>query len=365
MKNFLLILISIFSIININADEIIPKITYSKAVKEAAPAVVSIQTTTEISTETHPMFNDPLFRFFFSNPNENQQDQDTIKQGLGSGVIIDEKGHILTNYHVIKEATIINIRLQNGQNKNAKIIGYDEKIDLAILKIENINDEKIKSINIGDSDILNVGDIVLAIGNPFGIGNTVTQGIVSGLGSISARTTEKAEGLSEWLDNLIQTDAAINPGNSGGALIDMEGNLIGINIAIVSQTGANHGIGFAIPINTAKKVMNDLIEKGHISMGWLGTELADLTQEIIDFLGYDDDFGVYVQTVIKYSPAWEGGINHGDIISKINETPIKTVSEASKIIAELEIDKKYEIEIFRSFQLIKCYVTILELSKDF
>lgn len=364
MKKILLLLINLFLIINFNAEDKIQKITYAKAVKNAAQAVVSIKTTAEISTENHPMFNDPLFRFFFSNPNiENQpQEQENLRQGLGSGVIIDKKGHILTNYHVVKDANTINVRLQNGKNKEGKIIGYDDKIDLAILKIE---DEETSSINIGDSDNLDVGDIVLAIGNPFGIGNTVTQGIVSGLGSVSARTTEKSEGLSDWLDNLIQTDAAINPGNSGGALIDIEGNLIGINIAIVSQTGANHGIGFAIPVNTAKKVMNDLIEKGHISRGWLGVELSDLTQEIIDFLGYDENFGVYVQSVVKYSPAWEGGINHGDIISKINDIPIKTTSEALKMIAELEIDKKYEIEIFRSFQLIKCYVTILELLKDF
>lgn len=363
MKKTLLIIIFLLAN-NIYAKE---KITYSKAVKEAGHAVVSIQTTTEISKETHPMLNDPLFRFFFNNPNieKNPQEQENLRQGLGSGVIIDNKGHILTNYHVINEATKINIRLHNGKNKNVKMIGYDEKIDLAILKIQEVNEEEILPIKIGDSENLNVGDIVLAIGNPFGIGNTVTQGIVSGLGSIRARLNENSEVLSEWLDNLIQTDAAINPGNSGGALIDIEGNLIGINIAIVSQTGANHGVGFAIPINTAKKVMNDLIEKGHIPRGWLGVELSDLTQEIIDYLGYDDNFGVYVQSVIKYSPAWEGGIHHGDIITKINEIPIKNSSESLKIIAELQINKKYEIEVFRSFQLIKCYVTISELSKDF
>ncbi len=334
--------------------------------------MVSIQTQQEIPISNHPLSNDPMFRFFFGDGDLDEEDyspqQRQLQQGLGSGVIIDKKGFIVTNNHVIKDATSIIIKFSNGETTEADILGTDSKTDLALLKIKDekiIN--KIKTISLGNSESLKVGDVVLAIGNPFGFDNTVTQGIVSGLGSLSKRSSEQPMvgigiGL---LDNLIQTDAAINPGNSGGALIDVYGNLVGINVAIITRSGGSQGIGFAIPINLVKEIMDELIDKGHIKRGWLGVQLIETSKEIKDFLGFDEKYGIYVQSVLKNGPAGEAGIKAGDIITKINNEIVYSVNETVNLVNNLEPGKEYIIEVFRKFRLIKYNVKIGQVPKGY
>jgi len=356
---------------NIEKHEIMQGfISYSSAVERSAPAVVSIQTTQEIMINTNPMFNDPVFKFFFGDPFDSEEknfipQEKHLQQGLGSGVIVDKKGYVLTNHHVIKDANLITIKMPNGKISDADLLGFDARTDLAILKIKEENLlEDLPVILIGDSDKLKVGDVVLAIGNPFGFDNTVTQGIISALGSISARSSETQITFGGWLDNLIQTDAAINPGNSGGALIDVYGNLIGINIAIISKSGGSQGIGFAIPINFAKDIMYQLIHTGYIIRGWLGTQLNDLTKDMRDHLGFNDDTGVYVQAVVKQSPAQKSGILPGDIIIKIDNIEVKNVTDAVKLVGSLSPNKSYTVEIFRRFKVLTFSVLIGQLPKD-
>lgn len=345
-------------------------VSYADAVEKAVPAVVSIQTTQEIPLNSHPMFTDPIFRFFFGESLDGDESkpspqQKKLQQGLGSGVIIDKRGYVLTNNHVIKDASSIVVKLYNGVSIEADIIGTDSRTDLAILKLRH--DDMLSSlpvIQLGNSDYLRVGDIVLAIGNPFGFDNTVTQGIISGLGSISERSSEQQVSFGGWLDNLIQTDAAINPGNSGGALIDVYGNLIGINVAIITRSGGSQGIGFAIPINLAKDVMEQLINTGYIVRGWLGTQLSDLTKEIKDHLNFNENYGVYVQAVIRNSPAHKAGILPGDIIVKINDIQIKSVNEAVKLVGSLQPDNSSSIEIFRKFKFLNFSVLIGQVPKE-
>lgn len=351
-------------------DEFMGMVSYANAVDKAVPGVVSIQTTQEIPLNTHPMFNDPLFRFFFGDSLDGDEhkslpQQKQLQQGLGSGVIVDKRGYILTNNHVIKDANSIIVKLSNGLTSEAEIIGSDSRTDLAILKIKQKDLLKnLPVISLGQSDKLRVGDVVLAIGNPFGFDNTVTQGIVSGLGSVSARSNEQQVSFGGWLDNLIQTDAAINPGNSGGALVDVYGNLIGINIAIISRSGGSQGIGFAIPINLAKDIMEQLIKTGHIVRGWLGTQLNDITKEIRDHLGFNETCGVFVQAVVRHSPAQKAGILPGDIIVKINDTEVKSVNEAVKLVGSLQPNKSYTIEIFRKFKFLSFSVLIGQVPKE-
>ncbi len=346
-------------------------ISYSKAVERAAPAIVSIQTTQEVPLNSHPMFSDPIFKFFFGdsldgNDNKNLPQQKQLQQGLGSGVIVDKRGYILTNNHVIKDSKTIVVKLSNGSTSKAKIIGCDSKTDLAILKIKQKRLlENLPVVFLGNSDNLKVGDIVLAIGNPFGFDNTVTQGIVSALGPVSARSNEQQVSFGGWLDNLIQTDAAINPGNSGGGLIDVYGNLIGINIAIISRSGGSQGIGFAIPINLAKDIMDQLIKTGHIVRGWLGTQLQDLNKEVKKYLGFKGPHGVYIQAVVKDSPACKSGILPGDIIIKINNIDVKSINEAIKTVSSLQPSVSYTIEIFRNFKILSFTVLITQIPKDF
>lgn len=333
-------------------------VSYADAVAKAAPAVVSIQTTKHIPLEQHPLLQDPFFRFrFFGDPNflDEIPEQEQLQQGLGSGVIINSKGYVLTNNHVIKGADQIIVKLPDNRTAEAIIVGTDPQTDLAVLKINLAN---LPAINLGVSAKLRVGDIVLAIGNPFGFERTVTQGIVSAVGSITARTHEKVV-ESVLLDNLIQTDAAINPGNSGGALIDVYGNLIGINMAIISKTGASHGIGFAIPIDTAKDIMGQLIAQGHITRGWIGVALADLTPGIQRQLNFNgNEGGVYVQGTFNNSPARRAGILPGDIIVNINKTPINNSTAAIKLVTALVPGKPYHLKIYRRGNYLTISVVI-------
>jgi len=339
--------------------------SYADAVEKAAPAVVSIQTTKHIAIEQHPLLQDPFFRFrFFGDPdffNEIPQPEQ-LQHGLGSGVIINRKGYILTNNHVIKGASNIVVKLPDDRVTEAIIVGTDPQTDLAVLKIEL---DKLPVINLGVSAKLRVGDVVLAIGNPFGIEKTVTQGIVSATGSISARTTsahstENVVSSSILLDNLIQTDAAINPGNSGGALIDAYGNLIGLNMAIISGSGGSHGIGFAIPIDTAKEVMIQLITKGHMSRGWLGAYLSEINDDLRHSLGLKKPGGVYVQGTFNHSPAKKAGILPGDIIVKINGLTVEDSKNAIRLVSSLVPGKQYPLEIFRKGSYLPFSVIIGE-----
>lgn len=347
------------------------KISFADAVERAEPAVVSIQTTKEMPMELHPLLQDPFFRQFFTDPYNNKKGKNgdlpkQVQQGLGSGVIINKKGYVLTNNHVIKDAKSISVKLTDGRTSDAKVIGSDSNTDLAVLKINNLKD--LPEITLGASASLRVGDVVLAIGNPFGFERTVTMGIVSASGSLQQRLSNGMEdGFSPMLDNLIQTDAAINPGNSGGALIDSEGNLIGINMAIITNrndTHSNIGIGFAIPIDLAKIVMQQLIDTGYIVRGWLGAYLGEITEEVKKYLNYKEKSGVYVKGIFRNSPAERAGILSGDIIVKINGQEAKNINAAANVVANLAPNKGYPFEIFRKGEFITFSVVITERPKD-
>lgn len=326
-------------------------VSYADAVALAAPAVVSIKTTKEIPLELNPLFQDPFFRQFFGMPNEgdsnrednrnnpsnpNQQIPKNIQQGLGSGVIVSDKGYILTNNHVIKEADTVVITLADGRTTDAKVIGTDPDSDLAVLQIKL---DKLPIIQMGSSQKLRVGDIVLAIGNPFGFDKTVTQGIIS--------ATERAGTDIGILENLIQTDAAINPGNSGGALIDAYGRLVGINTVIYTHSGGYQGISFAVPIDQAIEIMNKLIEGKMVSRGFLGVTPQTLNKEIRDYINYKEGDGVYVRAIVRGSPAHKAGLLPGDVIIKINNVTVKDDRAVLKLVSSLAPGKSYPIEIFR------------------
>ncbi len=287
----------------------------NSAVRTAAPAVVSINTSAR-----HPLANDPWFRFFFGDRGDMQQQQ----TGLGSGVIMSPEGYILTNNHVVEGADAIEVVLPDARRATAKVIGTDPESDLAVLKIQL---DKLPVITLGNSDGLQVGDQVLAIGNPFGVGQTVTSGIVSALG-------RNQLGINTF-ENFIQTDAAINPGNSGGALTDINGHLMGINTAIYSRSGGSMGIGFAIPASTARQVLESIVKNGQVVRGWIGVEPSELTPELAQTFGIRGDQGVIVTGVLNNGPAAAAGIRPGDVIVQVNGQPVRTVSELLTRIAAL------------------------------
>ncbi len=286
-------------------------VSYASAVEAAAPAVVNIYTTkVVIQQQSNPLLNDPFFRRFFGDrlaPAPRKR----LENSLGSGVIVNSKGYILTNNHVIKGADEIEVLLHDGRTAAAQIVGVDVETDLAVLKI-NLPD--VPSIVFGQSDELRVGDVVLAIGNPFGVGQTVTSGIVSA-------TQRSHLGLSTF-ENFIQTDAAINPGNSGGALINAYGHLIGINTAIYSRSGGSQGIGFAIPVSLAKGVLKEIIEYGRALRGWLGAEVQDLTPGLAESFGLPKAQGALIAGLQPGGPAHTSGLILGDIITHIDDQEI-------------------------------------------
>ncbi|RRD56325.1 PDZ domain-containing protein [Comamonadaceae bacterium OH2545_COT-014] len=285
------------------------------AVKKAAPAVVSINTS---RTTRHPYSHDPWFRFFFGDQGAQQH------AGLGSGVIMSADGYLLTNNHVIEDADEIEVVLTDARRVPARVIGTDPDSDLAVLKIQL---DKLPVIELGNSDALQVGDRVLAIGNPFGVGQTVTSGIVSALG-------RNQLGINTF-ENFIQTDAAINPGNSGGALVDASGRLLGINTAIYSRSGGSMGIGFAIPVSAAQQVLDGIIKEGHVVRGWIGVEPTDLTPELAETFGIAPQPGVIITGVLNGGPAAQAGIRPGDVITRIDEHAVRNVSELLTRIAAL------------------------------
>ncbi|MGE3318920.1 MAG: trypsin-like peptidase domain-containing protein [Candidatus Berkiella sp.] len=321
--------------------------SYSEAISRAAPAVVSIHSTKALPKEANsPLTRDPFFRYFFGDM-RNMQIPQEMQSGIGSGVIVTKDGYILTNNHVINDADEITVKLTDGRSAKAKVIGSDPETDLAILKIDQGN---LATIAIGNSEALKVGDVVFAIGNPFGVGQTVTQGIVS--------ATHRTDlGISTF-ENFIQTDAAINPGNSGGALIDASGNLIGINNAIYTRTGGYQGIGFAIPISIAKDVMSELINQGHVTRGWLGISLGKLNDEARKVLNYPKGDGAVIAGVIRGGPAANAGLRPGDIIISIDNKETKGPSEVLSTTSKLKPDTAYPIAIVRNGETLDFRVIV-------
>lgn len=279
-------------------------VSYAQAVQRATPAVVNIYTRKVVVTKQRPLLNNPLLRRFFNDSN-NPQQQTQIS--LGSGVIMSTQGYVLTNNHVIEDADEIEVLLADGKTVIANVLGADPETDLAVLTIEV---ENLPTIVISESTNLRVGDVVLAIGNPFGFGQTVTQGIISATG-------RNRLGINTF-ENFIQTDAAINPGNSGGALINAYGELVGINTAIFSKSGGSEGIGFAIPIDLARDVMTQIIQHGRVIRGWLGLELQNLSPQLAESFGIGDQSGVLVAGIVRHSPAYKAGIVPGDIILRFD-----------------------------------------------
>ena len=315
--------------------------SYSPAAKLASPAVVSIATT-QVNAPAHPFQNDPWFRFFYGD----REDQ-APQQGLGSGVIVSPEGYILTNNHVIEGAAEIQVTLSDSRRAIAQLIGADPDTDLAILRIDL---ERLPVITLGNSDTAQVGDRVLAIGNPFGVGQTVTSGIVSALG-------RNQLGINTF-ENFIQTDAAINPGNSGGALVDVNGNLIGINTAIFSRSGGSMGIGFAIPVSTARQVLEGIVRDGQVVRGWVGIEPMELTAELAETFGLPKQSeGVIVTGVLQNGPAANAGLRPGDLLLKVAGQPVRNVGELLTQIASLTPGKTAKLEVMRRNQTLALDVT--------
>ena len=295
----------------------VPPGSFRLAAKKASSAVVSINTSKAASQA--PRGSDPWFRFFFGEQGNEAQ------AGLGSGVIVSATGFVLTNNHVVEGADEIEVVLNDSRHAVAKVIGTDPDTDLAVLKIEL---DKLPVIVLGNSDSLQVGDQVLAIGNPFGVGQTVTGGIVSALG-------RNQLGINTF-ENFIQTDAAINPGNSGGALVDINGNLLGINTAIYSRSGGSMGIGFAIPVSTARLVMDGLVKDGQVTRGWIGVEPNDLSVELAETFGVKARHGVIITGVLQNGPAAQAGIRPGDVVTGVAGKDVGNVSELLSIVAGLK-----------------------------
>ncbi len=312
--------------------------SFRLAAQKASAAVVSINTSK--AARRHPNSNDPWFRFFFG-------DQDNEPQvGLGSGVIVSPNGYILTNNHVIEGADEIEVILNDSRHARARVIGNDPDSDLAVLKVEL---DKLPVIVLGNSDALQVGDPVLAIGNPFGVGQTVTSGIVSALG-------RNQLGINTF-ENFIQTDAAINPGNSGGALVDASGNLLGINTAIYSRSGGNMGIGFAIPVATAQQVLESIVKEGQVARGWIGVEPSDLTPELAETFGVKTDEGVIITGVLQNGPAAVAGIRPGDVITRVAGKNVRNVSELLTSVAALKPGNPVAFDVRRQDRSLEVTIT--------
>ena len=326
-------------------QDAMPGGSFRQAAQKAAPAVVSINVQQKARSKARRA--DPWFRFF-----EEPEDEST-GGGMGSGVIVSSEGYILTNHHVIEGAEAIEVVLNDGRTTMAKVIGTDSETDLALLKIDL---PKLPTIVLGQMESLQVGDAVLAIGNPFGVGQTVTSGIVSALG-------RKQLGINTF-ENFIQTDAAINPGNSGGALVDANGLLMGINTAIYSRSGGNMGIGFAVPVSTATQIMASLIKDGKVTRGWIGVEPRPLTAEIAESFGIVKDKstgavpqGVLINGVLQNSPAAKAGIQPGDLILQVAGQTVADVPEMLTRVAALKPGEAASLSVQRNGKLIEIRVT--------
>jgi len=315
----------------------------SFAAKKASPAVVSINTSQKGALEKN---KDPWFRYFFGD-----QD-DSAQTGLGSGVIVSPQGYILTNNHVVEAADEILVMLNDGRQAQAKVIGTDPETDLAVLKV---NLDKLPVMVMNSSEQVQVGDIVLAIGNPFGVGQTVTSGIISALG-------RNQLGINTF-ENFIQTDAAINPGNSGGALVDVQGNLLGINTAIYSKSGGSMGIGFAIPVSIAKQVLEGIVKDGLVTRGWIGVEPTELTPELAQTFNVNRQEGVIITGVLQTGPAFKAGVRPGDMLLAVNDHKVQNVAELLAQVSLLKPGVDAQLKILRKEQEQLLSVTPLQRPK--
>ena len=307
--------------------------TLAPLVNEVTPAVVNISVVTRAALENNPLFRDPFFRRFFNLPDRPQRQE----QAAGSGVIVDAaRGYVITNHHVVKDAEQVIVTLKDRRQYPAKLVGADPGTDIAVLQIEA---QELTAIRIGDSDTLQVGDYVIAIGNPFGIGQTVTSGIVSALGR---------SGLSpEGYEDFIQTDASINPGNSGGALVNLRGELVGINTAIIGPSGGNVGIGFAVPSNMARIVMAQIVRFGEVRRGRLGLEMVDLTPALAKKLGVGAREGVAIASVQPGSPAEKAGLREGEAIVAMNGRPVRGAPELRARLGLTPVGEEVELRVQR------------------
>lgn len=322
--------------------------SYSLAAKKAMPAVVNIFTSKKAPMNPHQKYwDDPAFRQFFGDQLDELDIPSQPENSLGSGVIVSEQGFILTNNHVIAAADEIEIALSDGRKMSATIVGTDPDSDLAVIKIEA---DHLPAITFASSDKVNVGDVVLAIGNPFGVGQTVTQGIVSALGRSHL-------GINIY-ENFIQTDASINPGNSGGALIDTEGNLIGINSAIYSRDGGSMGIGFAIPTTLARQVMEQIVSQGAVTRGWIGIEAQDITPELAESFRLNQVRGALIAGVLRDSPAHKAGLHAGDVLLSIEDKPVTDSNSMLNLIAALKPNQRATVEVARAGQTLNVSILV-------
>ncbi len=307
--------------------------SFAEAAQRAIPAVVNVFTKKEVRGPRNPLMDDPVFRHFFG---ERFDPRPQEVSNLGSGVIVSANGYILTNHHVVEGADEIQIAFSDNRTLPAKVVGSDPETDLAVLKI---NASNLPAITLAQPDSLRVGDWVLAVGNPFGVGQTVTLGIVSALGRTHL-------GINTF-ENFIQTDAAINPGNSGGALVDATGNLVGINSAIYSRTGGSQGIGFAIPVSLARQVMEQIIREGSVTRGWVGIEVQDLSPELMESFGLKTGEGALIAGVLKSGPADRAGIKPGDVLTAVNGKRVTDSSTLLNLIAGLKPGETARLAIAR------------------
>ncbi len=323
-------------------------VSYASAVQLAVPAVVNIFTAKVTVQRGNSLFDDPFFQRFFGNQFQSRP-RKKLQTSLGSGVIISGNGYILTNNHVIEDADQIRVVLSNGRTLDAQIAGVDPDTDLAVLKADA---DDLPTITVGDSLGLQVGDVVLAIGNPFGVGQTVTMGIVSATG-------RNQLGINTF-ENFIQTDAAINPGNSGGALINANGQLVGINTAIFSRSGGSQGIGFAIPVALAKGVMEQILKQGRVVRGWLGIAGQDITPELAESLNLKAGSGVLISGVLEGGPADKAGLAPGDVIATINSQPLTNAHDILNLIAAIPPGDKVRIKGWRNQEPFDLQVEVSE-----
>ena len=315
---------------------------YSHAARRAAPAVVSI-TATKLARNPHA--DDPRFRFFFGDRAPAPQQQ----LGLGSGVIVSPEGYLLTNHHVVSDAVDIEVQLADGRSTRAVVVGSDVETDIAVLKVEL---DQLPALALADGRSLQVGDVVLAIGNPFNIGQTVTAGIVSAL--------DRTQRGNSPFQSFIQTDAAINPGNSGGALVDVEGSLVGINTAIFSRSGGNMGIGFAVPVETARQVMEQLVRGGKVRRGFIGVDIRDLNAELAESLALPVKSGVLVTGVLNDGPAAKGGVRPGDVVVRVGDKAVANAVELFAAVAALPPDSEAQLALQRGNESLNVRVKVGE-----
>lgn len=319
-------------------------VSYREAAKIAMPSVVNIFTTKEVKRRSNPLLNDPFFRRFFDEGGSAQAEK---QSSLGTGVIVSPSGYIITNNHVVNSADEIDVVLSDDRTAIAKVVGHDPETDLALLKIDLPD---LPAITLGHIEKASVGDVVLAIGNPFGVGQTITMGIISALGRNHLEINA--------FENFIQTDAAINPGNSGGALIDTNGNLLGINSAIFSQNGGSLGIGFAIPVSTVKSVMEELMKNGRVIRGWIGVEPQKITPELAEIFGGKGNKGILIVAVVRGGPASQAGVKPGDILIKVNDTEVTDQTSMMNLVAQLPPDKKAKLTFLREGKMLTVDVLV-------